>query len=76
MPSYNHGGTTFHRKNLFMPCIINDRFDDLTPEEQAAIYKATYWADNITNREWPVVLNHDDANKVHRSRLKKRGRAG
>ena len=56
-----------------MPCIINDRFDDLTPEEQAALFKATYWADNITEREWPVVLDHDDANKVHRSRLKKKG---
>lgn len=58
MPKYRVGGQTVRRKNFYMPCIISDRFDDLSPEEKAKIYKATYWADNITNAEWPLVLSH------------------
>ena len=73
MAEYEIGGTTVRRKNLYMPCIIGPVFDEATPEEQARILKATFWADNITNSEWPVVLDHDEATKVNRSRLKKKG---
>jgi hypothetical protein len=72
MPTYKHGGKTFRRKNLYMPCIIGPRLDDMTDEEVAELYKATYWADNITNGEWPAVLQHDDCSPSARSRLKKK----
>jgi len=72
MPRYTINGQAFRRKNLYMPCIINATFDDKTPEEQAAIFKATYWADNITNAQLPVVLEHEGASPVERSRLKKK----
>jgi hypothetical protein len=55
-----------------MPCIIHSRFDELTPQEQAAVYKAVYWSDNITDAEWPVVLGHEEATAPNKSRLKKK----
>jgi hypothetical protein len=67
------GDKTFRRKNLYMPCIISARTDEMSEDELVAIYKATYWADNIAASEWPVVLRHDDASKANRSRLKKKG---
>jgi hypothetical protein len=73
VPMYAVGDQTFRRKNLYIPCAIDATIDDKTPAEQAAIYKATYWADNITNSQWPVVLDHDGASKVERSRLKRKG---
>jgi hypothetical protein len=60
------------RKNRYMPCIISERFGGLPPEEQAAVVKAAYWSDNITNAEWPVVLKHEDATASNKSRLKKK----
>ena len=60
------------RKNLYMPCAIHADLDQMTPEEHVRVIKATYWADNITNREWPVVLSHEDAKKDARSKLKKK----
>jgi hypothetical protein len=58
------------RKNAWMPCVINDAFDSMTPQQQARVYRATKWADNITNAEWPVVLGHEGVKAVYRSRLK------
>jgi len=55
-----------------MPCVINADFDSMTPQEQARVFRETYWADNITNAEWPVVLKHDDVRPVNKSRLKKK----
>jgi hypothetical protein len=72
MPTYNFNGTRVRRKNFYMPCIIGPRFDEANEDEQAEILKATYWADNITNTEWPAVLNHDDCSPSARSRLKKK----
>jgi hypothetical protein len=66
------GDQTFHRKNLYTPCVIGERFDAMTDEEKVAAYKATWWADNITAAEWPVVLGKPEASKTNRSRLKKK----
>jgi hypothetical protein len=46
--------------------------DDMTPAEQAAAFKATWWAQNITNAEWPALLGHEGASKYARSRLKRK----
>src|SRR5262249_13946396 len=62
----------FRRKNFYMPCILNARVDEMSDEEYADVLKATYWADNVTNAEWPVVLGHDDCSPSARSRLKKK----
>jgi hypothetical protein len=72
MPTYKHGGKTFRRKNLYLPCIIGPRLDDMSEEEVADVYKATYWADNIAASEWPAVLRHDDCSPSAKSRLKKK----
>jgi hypothetical protein len=71
MPRYTSGDKTVARKHLWMPCVINDTFDDKTPDEQAAILKATKWADLITNGEWPVLLGQA-VNRPVKSRLKKK----
>jgi hypothetical protein len=73
MPRYKIGDETFHRKNLYLPCVISARVDEMTDEERVTVMKAAYWADNITNGEWPAVLQHDDFNPSARSRLKKKG---
>ena len=72
MPGYRIGEEKFRRKNLYLPCVIGERFDDMTQEEQVAAFKATWWADNITAAEWPVVLGEAAATKTNRSRLKKK----
>lgn len=60
------------RKTQWMPCIIHERFEELSPTEQAAVWKATYWADNVTNPEWPALLGHDDCSPSAKSRLKRK----
>jgi hypothetical protein len=72
MPEYQFGDTTVRRKHTWLPCIIGERFDAMSEEEQAAACRSTYWADNITNGEWPVVLRHDGVKAYVRSRLKKK----
>jgi hypothetical protein len=72
MPNYRIGGTTVRRKNWYMPCVIGPKFDEASEEEQARILKATYWADNLTNAEWPVLLGEDGRNPSAKSRLKKK----
>ena len=72
MPTYDFNGTRVRRKNLYMPCIVGPRFEDANEDEQADILKATYWADSITNAEWPAVLDRDDCSPSAKSRLKKK----
>jgi hypothetical protein len=71
MPKYQLGGTSVRRKNFYMPCVVGPKFRDATKEEQARILKATYWADNATNAEWPALLG-DDCSPSAKSRLKKK----
>jgi len=55
-----------------MPCVIDARWDEMTDAEKAAAYKATWWAGNITNAEWPALLGHEGASKYAKSRLKRK----
>jgi hypothetical protein len=64
-------GSVFERKNFWMPCVIKADIDGKTPAERAAIYKATKWADLLTNAEWPVMLQKA-RNAPVRSRMKKK----
>jgi hypothetical protein len=72
MPKYQIGGQTVRRKNLYLPCAIAAEIDNMSPEEQAAVYKAAFWADNITNAEWPAALGDEDCSPSAKSRLKKK----
>lgn len=73
MPKFRtKGGHAFHRKNTWLPCIINGRVEEMTEEEYARTMRETWWADNITNAQWPVVLGQQGASKFERSRLKKK----
>jgi hypothetical protein len=72
MPEYEFGGQLVRRKNLYMPCAVGPRFDDATPEEHVRILKETYWADFVTNNEWPALLGEDGCSPSARSRLKKK----
>jgi hypothetical protein len=46
--------------------------DDPPPEELEAIFKATWWADNITNAKWPALLHREGPSRSARSKLKKK----
>jgi hypothetical protein len=72
MAEYRIGDHTFRRKNFYLPCIISARVDRMSDEEWVAVHKAAYWADNITNTEWPLVLRHDGVKAYVRSRFKKK----
>jgi hypothetical protein len=72
MAEYRVGDQTFRRKNLYLPCIISARTAGMTDAERVAVLKAAYWADNITNAEWPLVLRHDGVKAYVRSRFKKK----
>jgi len=74
MPKYRIGKETFRRKNLYIPCVISENFDDLTDEEKVQVFKDTWWADNLTDSEWRTILkrNPPSYEKVVRSRLKKK----
>jgi hypothetical protein len=72
MPTYEIDGKTFRRKNFYMPCIIGPRFRRKGAEEKVKTLKETYWVDNITNADWPAVLDDDDASPSAKSRLKKK----
>jgi hypothetical protein len=71
-PTYAADGQKVRRKNVYLPCVIGERLDQMTPAEQVAVLKATYWADLITAAEWPVVLRHESATAPNRSRLKRK----
>ena len=72
MPEYRIGNHMFRRKNLYLPCVISAEVDAMTEEEHAKVLRETYWADNITNAEWPAVLSHEDVKAYVRSKLKKK----
>jgi len=74
MPKYRIGKKTFRRKNLYIPCVISENFDDLTDEEKVQVFKDTWWADNLTDSEWRTILrqNPPSYERVVRSRLKKK----
>jgi hypothetical protein len=72
MPRYKIGGQIVRRKNHYMPCAIAAEVDGMSDEEYAETMKKTYWADLITNTEWPVVLGHEDCSPSAKSRLKKK----
>jgi hypothetical protein len=72
VPVYDFDGERVRRKNTYMPCIIGPKFDQASPAEQARIFKATYWADNIANREWQALLGEEGFDRSAKSRLKKK----
>lgn len=72
MATYKIGDHKVRRKNLYMPCIIGPRIEQMTDEQYAAILQATAWADLITNAEWEALLGHDGATAAAKSRLKKK----
>jgi hypothetical protein len=72
MPRYRVGDQGFHRKHAWLPCVIGDRFEDMTDEEKVAAFKATRWAENITNAEWPALLGYPEGTAANKSRLKRK----
>lgn len=72
MARYRIGEQTFKRKNLYLPCAISADLGGMTEEEKARAYRDTWWLDNITNAEWPVVLGEPEATRPNRSRLKRK----
>ncbi len=76
MPEYRIGGQNVRRKNWYRPCIMVEEFDKAEADGDhatlARMLKATVWADNIANSEWPVVLHEEEAKPYNRSRLKKK----
>ena len=72
MPTYDFDGERVRRKNLYMPCIIGPKFEQADTAEQARILKATYWADNISTREWEALLGEEGFDRSAKSRLKKK----
>jgi hypothetical protein len=69
---YRFGEEIVARKHLWLPCALGDQLDGASDEEKARLYRATWWADNITNAEWPVLLGHEGASKTAKSRLKRK----
>ncbi len=72
MARWKVGDHEFQRKNLYLPCIISERLEDMSDEEHARALREAYWAELITNAEWPVVLSHDGVKAYVKSRLKKK----
>ena len=73
MPKYKIGDKILRRKNLYMPCILNEKFLELPEEKQAKLLKETYWADNITEKEWEFILGRTLSYEgVVKSRLKRK----
>jgi hypothetical protein len=52
--------------------VLGDQLEGASDEEKARLYKATWWADNITNAEWPALLGREGASKTAKSRLKRK----
>jgi hypothetical protein len=69
---YRFGDEFVARKHLWLPCVLSADLDGATDEEKAKLYRATWWADNITNAEWPALLGHEGASKTAKSRLKRK----
>jgi hypothetical protein len=71
-PRWKVGEHEFRRKNTYLPCIISARVEEMDDEEYARVMREAYWADNITNAEWPLVLKHDGVKAYVRSKFKKK----
>lgn len=69
---YRIGDEIVTRKHLWLPCVLSTDLEGATDEEKVKLYRATWWADNITNAEWPVVLGHEGTSKTAKSRLKRK----
>jgi len=74
MPRYRLGTQSFRRKNLYIPCLIAKRFDELPAEKRVEVYKKTWWCDLLTETAWRTILKHNPPSykDVVRSRLKKK----
>jgi hypothetical protein len=74
MARYAFGQEKARRKNTVLPCVIGERFENMTPGEQVRTLRETYWADYITETEWKAILGQLDKTYtgVVRSRLKKK----
>jgi len=77
LTSYKLGACDLHkavheRKSKYMPCVINAEWESMSPEEQAKALRETYWSDNITNTEWPVLLKEPGTKAPTKSKLKKK----
>lgn len=74
MPKYKFGNQTFRRKNLYIPCVIAQKFDDLPPEKKVEVFKKTWWCDLLTKTEWATILDYKKVDYEHvvKSRLKKK----
>jgi hypothetical protein len=69
---YRFGDEFVARKHLWLPCVLSADLEDASDEEKAKLYRATWWADNITNAEWPALLGREGASKTAKSRLKRK----
>jgi hypothetical protein len=72
MAKYRAGDEVARRKHRWLPCAIAAKADEMSDEEFVRALRATWWADNITNAEWPVVLGQEGASKSTKSRLKRK----
>jgi hypothetical protein len=66
------GGQQFYRKHTYLPCAIDARWDEMTDEERAEAFKATWWLDSLSDGEWKAILGEDGASKAARSRAKRK----
>jgi hypothetical protein len=69
---YRIGEEVVDRKHTWLPCILNAQLDGASDEEVARLLKATWWADLITNAEWPALLDRPEGTRANRSRLKRK----
>jgi hypothetical protein len=69
---YRFGDEVVTRKHLWLPCVLSADLEGASDEEKARLYRSTWWADNITNAEWPALLGHQGASKTAKSRLKRK----
>jgi len=72
MPTYSIGGELVRRKNLYLPCALAQSMDGLSAEEEARIYRQTWWADLIAASEWRALLREPGFSPSAKSRLKKK----
>jgi hypothetical protein len=69
---YRIGEEFVARKHAWMPCVLAENLAGASDEELARAYKATWWADLITNAEWPALLGRPEGKASNRSRLKRK----
>jgi hypothetical protein len=69
---YQFGDEFVARKHLWLPCVLSVDLEGASDEEKARLYRATWWADNITNAEWPALLGRPEGTRPNKSRLKRK----